>query len=269
MPHSSVSVVIPTYNRADLLQSALQSVLSQSIAVLEILVIDDGSEDKTISEVLQTMSLYPHMTIRLLRISHCGMPGAVRNIGIQHARGTYIAFLDSDDVWLPNKLELQVPLMKTYDICHTREIWIRDGKKISQSKQRHTRYGDMFKDSLHKCIIGPSTVMIHRRIFEKHGLFREDLRIAEDYELWLRITSQHYIGYVDMPLVIKYSRQDRFQLSREFPSIENFRIAALQPLVEKHAFESEKQHLAEIALKRKLNIWNIGAKKYAAQHNSV
>lgn len=268
MPHPSVSVIIPTYNRVKLVQHALQSVVSQNLLPLEILVVDDGSNDATVSQVFHTISLCKKTTIRILRMTHCGMPGAVRNVGIRHARGMCIAFLDSDDVWLPHKLALQMTVMETHDICHTREVWMRNGKEISQKKQRHARSGDVFKDALHKCIIGPSTVMMHRRIFKKYGLFREDLRIAEDYELWLRITSRERVGYVDTPLVVKHERKDIAQLSREFPYIENFRIAALQPLVKKHAFVHEKQHLAKIALKRKLDIWNIGAKKHATQHVS-
>ncbi len=266
--HSSVSVIIPSYNRLHLLQNAIDSVVSQSVVPCEVIVVDDGSSDGTVLGVFKASLRNNRAFMRVLRMRHCGMPGAVRNVGIRHARGDYIAFLDSDDVWLADKLALQLPLMKRYDVCHTREVWMRDGVEISQKKQRHTRFGDMFADALHKCTIGPSTALMHRRIFEKHGLFREDLRIAEDYELWLRISARESIGYVDTPLVVKNSRKDTPQLSREFPYIENFRIAALEPLVQGRVFPREKQGLAEKVLKRKLDIWNTGAKKHASMRAS-
>lgn len=260
---SQISVIIPTYNRSQLLQEAIVSILNQTVSPQEIIIVDDGSKEDILSviENIRKNYLLPPSFIKMLTIQHCGMPGAVRNVGIQHAQGIYIAFLDSDDIWLPHKIELQLPLMEKYRIAHTRERWIRDGVEVSQKKQKHKRQGDVFEDALQKCILGPSTTMLHKSLFETYGFFREDIRIAEDYELWLRITAHELVGYTDTPLTVKYCRTNIHQLSTEILHIENFRIDALQPLVEQKIFPPTKIPLAEKVLRSKLDIWNKGKKK--------
>ena len=258
----TISVIIPIYNRAFLLQEAVESVLSQTIIPLEILIINDGSTDAIESVVENMWNTHKNASqIRLITIKHCGMPGRVRNIGIIHARGDYIAFLDSDDIWLPKKLELQLNAIQEHNICHTREIWLRNNKEISQKGQNHKRMGLIFCDALKKCIIGPSTVLLHKSIFSRYGMFREDLEIAEDYELWLRICEKEYISYVDMPLIVKRDRDDTQQLSKKFTYIEYFRIQALQPLVKNKVFSEKNTLIAQQVLQEKLIIWNKGAEK--------
>ena len=182
-----VSVIIPTYNRVALLREAVDSVLRQGYEPLELIVVDDGSTDAT-SAALRTVP-----RVRVVRQQHTGMPGQVRNAGARLARGELLAFLDSDDLWLPHKLTVQVAAAAAAGsaISHTRERWLRDGRTISQRRQRCRRSGDLFAESLRKCIIGPSTVLLRRDVFAHAGGFREDLEIAEDYELWLRLTARH------------------------------------------------------------------------------
>ena len=252
-----VSVVIPTYNRAELVREAVASVLAQNYRPLELIVVDDGSDDAT----GDTLARYPE--VRVLRQAHTGMPGQVRNAGARLARGEYLAFLDSDDLWLPQKLARQVPAATAAGaaISHTRERWVRSGRVISQRTQRHRRSGDLFADSLRKCVIGPSTVLLRRALFEQAGGFREDLEIAEDYELWLRLTARHLVGYVEQELVIKRAGHPD-QLSERYGQIEIFRLRALRDLVAAGHFAAAARHAAARAeLARKALIYAAGCRK--------
>ena len=131
---------------------------------------------------------------------------------------------------------------------------------VSQTSQRHKREGDIFEDSLVKCIIGPSTVIMKKELFEKQGGFREDLEIAEDYELWLRITADIPVAYIDEPLVIKRAG-DWPQLSEKYGQIEIFRINALKELVERSFFKADKMALAKKVLAEKSRIYAAGCRK--------
>ena len=251
-----VSVVIPTYNRRELVREAVASVLAQHYQPLELIVVDDGSDDGTVT------ALADHPEVRLLRQAHSGMPGQARNAGARLARGEYLAFLDSDDLWLPQKLAQQVAAaVATGDaIHHTRERWLRSGRVISQRTQRHQRSGDLFAASLRKCVIGPSTVLLRRSVFEQTGGFREDLEIAEDYELWLRLTARYPVGYLEQELVIKRAGHPD-QLSERYGHIEIFRLRALRDLVEGGCFAPARHVAAGAELARKARIYAAGCRK--------
>ena len=232
-----ISAIIPTYNRLPLLREAVFSVLDQTHPPLELIVADDGSADGTAGFCTQMGANYPD-SFRYLPLSHNGMPGKVRNAGARLAGGEYLAFLDSDDLWKPEKLAWQVDFLEGHpelQICHTREIWQRGQQIVSQAGQKHRRSGYIFPDALKKCILGPSTVMMRRELFEQFGGFREDLEIAEDYELWLRITARYAVGYLDEPLVIKRGGHAD-QLSEKYGQIEIFRIKALLRNLEEGTF---------------------------------
>ena len=251
-----MSVVIPTYNRAQLVREAVASVLAQTYRPVEVIVIDDGSTDAT------DQVLAPHDWLRLVRQEHTGMPGQARNAGARLARGAYLAFLDSDDLWLPQKLELQVAAATTGAevVHHTRERWQRAGRVVSQRAQHHRWSGDLFADSLRKCVIGPSTVLLRRTVFEAAGGFREDLQVAEDYELWLRLTARHRVGYLDRELVIKRAGHGD-QLSERFGQIEIFRLRALRDLVEGGQLDAHHHPAACAELARKARIYAAGCRK--------
>ena len=252
-----VSVVIPTYNRVRLVQEAVASVLAQSYRPLELIVVDDGSTDAT-GDALAGRS-----EVCVLRQPHTGMPGQARNAGARLARGEYLAFLDSDDLWQRHKLERQVAAATAAGaaIWHTRERWMRSGRVISQRSQRHRRSGDLFPDSLRKCVIGPSTVLLHRAVFEQAGGFREDLEIAEDYELWLRLTARYPVGYLEQELVIKRAGHSD-QLSERYGQIEIFRLRALHDLVAAGHFDAAPRHRAACEeLVRKARIYAVGCRK--------
>ena len=256
-----VSVIVPTYNRVAWLAEAVGSVLNQRYRRYELVVVDDGSTDGTADYL---GALRAAGAARVLRMAHCGMPGAVRNRGAEIARGRYLAFLDCDDLWRHDKLVRQLALMRATGcrLSHTRELWLRNGTVVSQRKQRHRRSGHLFTDALRKCIIGPSTTMIQTQTFREAGGFREDLEIAEDYELWLRLTARLQVAYLDEALTIKRGGSPD-QLSAKYDQIEGFRIAALERLLESRAFgRDELESAATSEYRRKCRIYAEGCRKH-------
>ena len=253
-----VSVIIPTHDRAEPLMEAIESVRAQSYAPIETIVVDDGSTDGT------AQRLRAAHDVRLLCIDHTGRPGAVRNAGAAIAAGDYLAFLDSDDLWMPEKLDAQMASLlragARTPVVHCREHWIRDGRTVSQAGQRHRRAGRIFAESVRKCVIGPSTVLMRRAVLEEVGGFREDLEIAEDYELWLRVTARFPVAYCDRPMVIKRAGRGD-QLSERYGHVERFRIDALAPLVAAGRWAEPERTIARRELARKCLIHAAGARK--------
>ena len=252
----SISVVIPTFNRLIYLERAIKSVLNQTISVNEIIIVDDGSDDGT-SEFVH--SNYPN--IKYIFQSNSGV-SAARNTGIKAASSNWIAFLDSDDAWVTNKIQKQITeleLNPEMNFCHSNEIWIRNGREIKQ-KNTHKKFGGfIFDKCLDKCRISPSTVICRKSLLIKLNGFDEDLAICEDYDLWLRITSDNPVIYIEKPLIIKYGgHQD--QLSRNSEGIESYHIKSLEKLL-KQDFPSEHRIAMENMLINKLKIYANGAKK--------
>ncbi len=223
----NISVIIPTWNRASRLASALQSVFAQRLPPAEVIVVDDGSTDDTHRLV---HSQFPQ--IHYIYQQHNGVSSA-RNTGIKAATGDWIALLDSDDRWLPEKLELQSESIRArpeYKICHCDEIWIRNGKRVNPMKKHAKRGGNIFRHCLPLCVISPSAVMIQRDLLTEIGLFDERLPACEDYDLWLRISALHPVLYVDKPLIIKDGGHSD-QLSRHYWGMDRFRIQALEKIL--------------------------------------
>jgi len=252
----SISVVIPTFNRLIYLERAIKSVLNQTISVNEIIIVDDGSDDGT-SEFIH--SNYPNL--KYIFQSNSGV-SAARNTGIKAASSNWIAFLDSDDAWVTNKIQKQITeleLNPEMNFCHSNEIWIRNGREIKQ-KNTHKKFGGfIFDKCLDKCRISPSTVICRKSLLIKLNGFDEDLAICEDYDLWLRITSDNPVIYIEKPLIIKYGgHQD--QLSRNSEGIESYHIKSLEKLL-KQDFPSEHRIAMENMLINKLKIYANGAKK--------
>jgi glycosyltransferase involved in cell wall biosynthesis len=251
-----VSVVIPTCNRLAFLKEAVASVRAQTFSDWELIVADDGSTDGT-RDWLATEG------IALVLLNHTGLPGLVRNRGVDMARGMLIAFLDSDDLWDPKKLALQTAAFRDQPglaLCHTRERWLRDGRLVSQAGQRHAKSGMIFTDALVKCIVGPSTLMLDRARFLECSGFAEDLEIAEDYELLLHLTARHAVAYLDQPLVTKRGGHPD-QLSGKYGHIEVFRIRALETALARGSFRPAERALLSAELKRKCLIHARGAAK--------
>ena len=256
-----ISVVIPTFNRIRLVARAIDSVLKQSLNPYEIIVVDDGSDDGT-SEMIQNK----YKSIKLIQQQNNGV-SAARNKGIEHAKGDWIGLLDSDDEWTEKKLENQADrLIKTpeYDFCHTNEIWIRNGVRVNQRK-KHKKYGGyIFGKCLDICRISPSSVLFRKNILDHVGWFDNQLPVCEDYDLWLRITSEYRILFIDEPLVIKYGGHDD-QLSHSVESIEFFRIKSLENLLDRTELSTDNRVLAIQMIIKKYNIYLNGLVKRKKQ----
>ena len=262
-----ITAVIPTYNRPEQTLEAVKSVLEQSYRPLELIIGDDGSEDQTLSVLKAYTSDEENrrgVSVRIMEMDHCGFPGEVRNRCAAEAAGELFAFLDSDDLWRPDKLEKQYgELHRDRPDClisHTREEWNRSGKIISQAGMDHKREGDIFTDALKKCIIGPSTVMMARSLYKESGGFRSDMEIAEDYEYWLRLTAFHMVSYLDEPLTVKRAGHGE-QLSEKYGQIEIFRIQGLRDLVDSNFFSGDNAVRAARELSRKCTVYGRGCLK--------
>ena len=220
----SISVIIPTYNRASWLTGAIDSVLNQTFQDFELIVIDDGSTDGTREIVAE----YGDRVQYFYQFNRG--PASARNLGIKHAQADSITFLDSDDRWLRGKLQRQYDLMKgnsDVKICYTNEIWIRRGVRVNQKKIHQKYSGWIYQKCLPLCIISPSSVMIHREVFAKVGLFDEDFLVCEDYDLWLRVSQYFPITFINEPLIIKNGGHED-QLSHRLWGMDRFRVQALE-----------------------------------------
>ncbi|MFK7854180.1 MAG: glycosyltransferase family 2 protein [Granulosicoccus sp.] len=254
---NSVSVVIPTHNRLDSVCLAIESVLVQEQAVHQIIVVDDGSTDGT-SEHLKKN--YPDVV--LIEQSNHGVSHA-RNRAIERASGDWIALLDSDDRWYPDKIATQInALQKNAGIrlCHCDEHWIRNGKRVNPKQKHQKRGGEIFKHCLPLCVISPSASVIHRSIFDEIGLFDESLPACEDYDLWLRICSREPVLYVDKALLEKTGGHED-QLSRRYPAMDQYRLQALAGVIRSEKLSQEQLDLAKATFMSKLQIFCNGARK--------
>ena len=253
---TSVSVVIPTYNRAHTITRALESVLGQTHRPTEIIVVDDGSSDNT----LQILTKFKDVTV--LSQKNQGV-SAARNTGISHSSSTWIALLDSDDEWLPEKLQSQLALLTRNPesrICHCDEIWIRNGRRINPANKHKKSGGWIYPDCLPLCAISPSAVMIHRDVFEKIGMFDTNLPACEDYDMWLRICSRWPVSFIDRHLLKKYGGHDD-QLSKRYAAMDRFRITALQKILRSKKLSDKHYQLTLTILQTKLVIYLNGLYK--------
>jgi glycosyltransferase involved in cell wall biosynthesis len=200
-----VSVIIPTYNRADYLKLVLKSVLEQTYKNIEVIVADDGSTDNTAEVVAD----FNDPRIKYFYQRNTGLPAATRNLGLREVSGEYIAFLDSDDLWLPKKLEIQVEYLRNhpeYYLVYS-NAWIIDetgARKGLIANLELFKEGEIFNNLVKYNFIPQLTVLMKRKVFEEIGFFNEDpaLRAVEDYEYWLRVALRHKIGFVKEPLAM-------------------------------------------------------------------
>jgi glycosyltransferase involved in cell wall biosynthesis len=258
-----ISVIIPTFNRAEFLEQAIASVLDQSLACGEILVVDDGSVDAT-SEVVRKISGSTAVPIRYLYQENKGA-SAARNKGIAEAQHDLFCFLDSDDRWAPHKLEMQLEAMERqphYLISHTREIWYRQGKRVNQKKKHAPPHGEIFNRSLRMCVVGMSTVMVRRELFTRYGLFAEDMLCCEDYDLWLRVSREEEFLLIDEALTLKDGgRPDQLSVLHRL-GMDTWRIRSLCRLLESGRLSSEQSTWALAELERKCTVYGKGCLKH-------
>lgn len=246
-----VSVIIPTYNRLAMLKEAVDSVLAQDFEDMELLVVDDGSTDGTAEEMEQYGG-----RVKLLRQPENKGVSAARNKGILHARGKYIAFLDSDDLWVKGKLKIQTAFLQDnphYPVCYTDEIWIRKGKRVNPMR-KHAKYsGWIFEKCLPLCIISPSSVMMKKALFSKVGLFDEALPVCEDYDFWLRISARFPVFFIERKLIIKRGGHPD-QLSQKSWGNDRCRVIALEKLLSEPTIGSEEREMILQEMKKKCSV---------------
>ena len=202
----AVSVVIPTRNRAGLLGAAIRSALAQSFADLEVLVVDDASDDET-PEVIAAATADPR--VRAHRLPHRSGGAAARNFGIARARGEYVAFLDDDDEWLPEKLARQLELFaqgsprlgvvySSYLVVE-RETGRVVGRKVADQR------GDLSRVlPVRNVVGGTSSVVVRRSCFDRVGRFDETLPSFQDYDLWIRFSREFDFDFVERDLLKYY-----------------------------------------------------------------
>jgi len=252
-----ITTIIPTFNRAEFLAQTLESVFRQTRPADEIIVVDDGSTDHTRDVLAQFQD-----RIRIIQQENRGV-SAARNMGIRYARHEWLAFLDSDDLWLPRKLERQVEALNSqpeYRVCYTNEEWRKDGQWRNQGK-RHQKYsGWIYDKCLPLCIISPSSVIVHKSVFETVGLFDENLPACEDYDLWLRVSSRFPILYLPQRLIVKRAGNWP-QLSQQH-SLDKFRIVALTKMIENDDLYETEKTLTINMLKYKCDIYEKGCIKH-------
>ena len=251
-----VSVIIPTFNRGWVVAEAVQSVIAQEYQPLEIIVVDDGSTDNTREELMPFMEKIVLVTQKNMGVS------AARNTGIRRSHGSLVAFLDSDDLWLPGKISTQVDFFNMNPdamICQTEEIWIRNSKRVNPKKKHKKLSGMIFEPSLHLCLVSPSAVMIKKSLFDIKGYFDEELKACEDYDLWLRISSTIPVHLIDRLLIVKRGGH-KDQLSNNH-SLDKYRIKSLEKLLKTRELTKEQHSAATAVFHEKCRIYTQGCIK--------
>ena len=253
-----VSVIIHTHDRRALVCEAVASVLAQRGAEAEIIVVDDGSGDGT-GDALRALAAD--------RVRYRWQPqrgvSAARNLGAGLARGEWLAFLDSDDLWQPDKLARQLAFHRAHPevaASQTEEIWIRHGVRVNPCRHHAKPAGDIFLPSVERCLVSPSAVLLRRSLFVALGGFDESLPVCEDYDLWLRLGSREPVGLVAEPLVMKRGGHAD-QLSRRYWGMDRFRVAALAKLLAQDELPAAGRAVVRDTLRRKCAILAQGARR--------
>jgi len=254
-----ISVVIPTFNRAYSLPRAINSVLQQKLEEfqIEVLIVDDGSGDQTPSLLAEQ---FPK--VKYIQQDNKGV-SAARNLGIEQAKGEWIALLDSDDEWLPGKLAAQMHLLQETEllVCHTEEIWIRNDVRVNPMNKHQKKGGWIYQNCLPMCVVSPSSIVIHRSVFDSVGRFDETLPACEDYDLWLRICCRFELAFVEHALLKKYGGHDD-QLSRQHWGMDRFRVRALEKMLDLNELDAEQRSATQAMLVKKCQILLKGAIKH-------
>ena len=251
---TKVTVIIPTFNRGYCLAESIQSVLDQSFTDFELIVVDDGSTDNT-PEVMNQFSDIHKISMKKNR----GVSFA-RNRGMEQARGEWIAFLDSDDLWERHKLATQMKWVERHPDCHavyTDEIWIRNGVRVNPMNKHRKYSGDIFRYCLPLCIVSPSSVLLRAELLNEVGGFDESMPVCEDYDLWLRIAIRFPFHFIEEKLIVKRGGHED-QLSRKFWGMDRWRVQALQKLLQESGVNEEQRDLVVSMLIEKCEILACG-----------
>ena len=251
------SVIIPTYNRRHFFDIAFKSVLNQTYKDFEVIIVDDGSTDRTgemIRHLLDTRIKYLYQENH--GVSHA------RNRGLEISNGKFMAFLDSDDRWAPQKLARVNEVINQHphiSIFHTDEIWYKGGSLLNKKAKHRKPSGYVYRQALPLCCIGMSTAVVKREVFEKIGLFDESLPACENYDFWLRATHSFEVKLINESLTIKDGgRTD--QLSSQ-SGLDKHRIKALEKMLCSNRLNEEEYRLTLGELAKKCRIYALGAEK--------
>lgn len=252
---SFISVVIPVFNRSHLLARTIKSVLRQTYKNFEILIVDDHSTENILSVV-------QNYNVSYLRSAGKGV-SAARNTGIRHAKGEWIAFLDSDDEWTPDKLEKQTNSIQKNHLrfVHSDEVWMRNGTIFPQKAKHKKSGGFLFEKCAERCVIGASTVLVQKNLLLEMNLFDENFVVCEDFDLWLRISAQEEIGFLNEALTIKHGGHPE-QLSLQYHSMDLWRVRALVKHLHRNDLSLQQKAALTSSLKFKANVLLKGYKKY-------
>ncbi len=290
MTNIQYTAVITACRRENLLRRALLSVVSQTLPASQILITDDGGSAKRIGALTERFWKENHQqTARLPAPVVLANDGhgisAARNTAIRLADFEWIAFLDDDDEWLPDKNFSQARALTmptehgaiksiknikndtgqstgkhTYRLCHTNEAWLRNGSPLNQLAKHRKSGGQIYERCLSMCRVSPSSVFLHRTLFKDYGLFDEKLPVCEDYDMWLRICAYEEVLYLPAPLVIKHGGHAN-QLSRKYWGIDRFRMRALAKMMQDRRLPADKRNATRQMLIEKIGILANGAQK--------
>lgn len=252
------SIIIPTYNREEFLKIAVYSVINQNFSDFELIVVDDGSTDGT-KTMLENIN---DPRLRFYTNKHAGV-SAARNFGLTQAQGEFICFLDSDDRFRKQKLEITHYYIKKIPECkifHTDEIWYRSGSLLPQKNYHAKPTGSIFENSLKLCCVSISTVAIKKDVFNTIGTFDESMPACEDYDFWLRATAQFPVYLIPYHLTIKEGGHPD-QQSGKYPAMDRFRIYAIEKILKSGTLPDTLRNAAIQELKNKCSIYIQGALK--------
>lgn len=243
----AVSMIIPTYNRANLLCRAIQSALNQTYENFEIIIIDDGSNDNT-SDVVEKYQKQDER-IRYIRCEKNKGGSAARNKGIKAAKGEYLAFLDDDDEWLPEKIEKQ--MIKFKNVSNDVGLIYSGFSCISESSGKIVTEinpilrGNVYHNLLENCILGSPTPLIRKICFRKAGLFDETLPSCQDWDMWIRISEYYKFDFVSGVLAKHHVHGDQISIDL------NAKIVARKKLIEKYRIHlTQKPQILSVLFKR-------------------
>tara|TARA_B100000749_G_scaffold280887_2_gene280025 strand:- start:89154 stop:90023 length:870 start_codon:yes stop_codon:yes gene_type:complete len=263
-----ITAIIPTYNRSRFLPRALHSVLDQTHPVDELIVVDDGSTDNTLQTLAdfeeKNHSRFPSTRFfRVITSENRGV-SAARNLAAREASGDWLAFLDSDDEWLPEKTFKQIQYLESSPnepLIHGEEIWIRNGRRVNPMKKHKKSGGSIFAQCLPLCCISPSATMIQSDLFKNLGGFREDFPVCEDYDLWLKVCSENRVGFIEDPIIKKYGGHED-QLSQKFFAMDYWRLLALHPFLKSEKLDLDLRQKVAVTMKEKAQILLVGYEKH-------
>lgn len=237
---------------------AVSSVVRQMFKDFELIVVDDGSA----ADIRAALAPF---TGRLTLLTHKKNRGvsAARNTGIRHGTAPFVAFLDSDDVWLPDKLREQMSFFRQHPdavACQAQEIWMRQGTRVNPQKKHVKPNGDIFLPSLKRCLVSPSAVMLKRSVLGEIGSFDEHLPACEDYDLWIRLSCRYPVFLIDRPLLVRHGGHPD-QLSTRYWGMDRFRIQALVNLIRSGVLNHRQRQGAMAELRRKCDVFAKGCVK--------